>query len=100
MRSKPLQRNVCVLPQVDSEQQPGNVRSFQVIQIPVSGATQRNIKPCNMLRRAALPSMDQKQSSHGSIKHFGDPFTSLKYEAAAPQRRWLTQAITAYAVLL
>lgn len=71
-----------------------------MIQIPVSGATQRNIKPWNMLCRAALPSKDQKQSSHGSKKHFGDSFTSLKYEAAAPQRRGQTQAITADAVLL
>lgn len=88
---------------MDSEQQSGNVgnvRSFQVMQIPVSGATQRNIKPCNMLRRVALPSTDQKQSSHGSIKQFGNSFTSLKYKAAALQRRGLTQAITDCAVLL
>lgn len=53
---------------------------LQVMQMLLSGATQRKIMPYSILRRVVLASVDQRQSSHSNIKYFGYYVTSLKYE--------------------
>lgn len=56
---------------IGGEQQVGNVGnlSFEEVQMLVSGATQRNIKPHTTLRRVALASTGTKGCS--SRKHLG-----------------------------
>lgn len=80
----------CVLAQestMDSEPQSGNtgnLRIFQEMQMLVSGATQRNIKPHNMLWGVTLAGTGTKSSlATAAYSILGTNLSSLKYEEAA-----------------
>lgn len=76
---------------MDSEQQSGNtdnLRIFQEMQMLVPGATQRNIKPHNMLWGITLAGTGIKSSlATAAYSILGTNLSSLKYEEAALYRR-------------